>query len=177
MRYTLGLDFGTESARSLLVDVQTGEVAGMVSMAYPDGVIDTRLPGCATPLPPDFALQNPQDWLTTLEYTVRNAVQKAKIQPEQVIGIGIDFTASTILPTQADGTPLCQTEKWAGLPQAWPKLWKHHAARDRRRQYQYNSGCVRRRDGCRGLAPEHARRTHGRSGAPTARYPTKRRRR
>lgn len=126
--YTLGLDFGTESARSLLVDVQTGEVAGMESMAYPDGVIDSYLPDNATLLPPDFALQNPQDWLTTLEFTARNALQKANIQPEQVIGIGIDFTASTILPTRTDGTPLCQTGKWRGHPQAWPKLWKHHAA-------------------------------------------------
>ena len=126
--YTLGLDFGTESARSLLVDVQTGEVAEAVSLAYPDGVIDSHLPGIATPLPPDFALQNPQDWLTTLEFTVRNALQQANIQPEQLIGIGIDFTASTILPTRADGTPLCQAQRWRGHPDAWPKLWKHHAA-------------------------------------------------
>ena len=120
--YTLGLDFGTESARSLLVDVQTGEVAEAVSMAYADGVIDSHLPGTAAPLPPDFALQNPQDWLTTLEFTVRNALQQAKIQPQQVIGIGIDFTASAILPTRADGTPLCQAESWRSNPHAWPKL-------------------------------------------------------
>lgn len=127
-RYTLGLDFGTESARSLLVDVETGEVTGTATMNYPDGVIDTSLPGDRRPLPPDFALQNPQDWLTTLEFTTKAAIERAGVRPEQVIGLGIDFTASTILPARAEGLPLCQVESWRDHPQAWPKLWKHHAA-------------------------------------------------
>lgn len=128
MRYALGLDFGTESARAVLVDVATGETVATAVHPYADGVIDEALPGDQTPLPPDWALQNPDDWLAALETLVPAVLAHRGTAPEAVVGLGIDFTACTILPTTADGTPLCRLSSYRRQPHAWAKLWKHHAA-------------------------------------------------
>jgi L-ribulokinase len=125
-RFALGLDFGTESGRALLVDVETGEEVGTAVYQYPDGVLDRNLPE-GTPLPPDWALQNPQDYLETLRETIPSVLSSAGVSAEQVVGIGIDFTSCTMLPTDAEGTPLCLKPEWRGNPHAWVKLWKHHA--------------------------------------------------
>lgn len=127
-RYALGLDYGTESARALLVDIADGREAGTAVAAYPDGVIDRQLPGSNVALGPDWALQNPQDYLTVLETIVPQALRQAGAAPEEVIGIGIDFTSCTMLPARADGTPLCLVPEFSAEPHAWAKLWKHHAA-------------------------------------------------
>jgi L-ribulokinase len=129
-RYTIGLDFGTESARAVLVDVHSGETAAMAVEAYPDGVIDEHLPGDTAVLPPNYALQNPADWLSTMESTVKRVLQQAEVTKEQVAGIGIDFTSCTVLPTLTDGTPLCFLPELRQERHAWPKLWKHHGAQD-----------------------------------------------
>jgi L-ribulokinase len=127
-RYALGLDYGTESARALLVDVEDGREVGTAVAPYPDGVIDQRLPGAEVELAPDWALQNPRDYLTVLGTIVPDALQQARADPTDVIGIGVDFTSCTLLPTRADGTPLCEFSQFAAEPHAWVKLWKHHAA-------------------------------------------------
>jgi L-ribulokinase len=127
-RYSIGLDFGTESARAVLVDVCTGRVAASTVFEYPDGVIDQNLPETDQTLPPDWALQNPADWLRAVEVTIPAVLHEGGVAPEEVVGIGMDFTSCTILPTTANGTPLCQIEGWRDQPHAWPKLWKHHAA-------------------------------------------------
>src|SRR3954447_14546813 len=126
--YAIGLDFGTESVRALLVDVATGEPRATAVEPYADGVIDEHLPGTRERLPPDWALQNPADWLTGLERSVRSVLEQSRIDRASVIGIGIDFTSCTVLPTTGDGLPLCELEAFAGAPHAWPKLWKHHGA-------------------------------------------------
>ena len=126
--YAIGLDFGTESVRALLVDVMTGEAVATAVEPYADAVIDERLPSTGERLPLDWALQNPADWLTGLEGTIRAVLSSSGIDPTSVAGIGIDFTSCTVLPTTADGTPLCRTERFAAERHAWPKLWKHHAA-------------------------------------------------
>jgi L-ribulokinase len=127
-RGAIGIDFGTESVRAILVDVESGETLAASVTPFTDGVIDTRLPGSEVPLPPDWALQNPADWLAGLEATVTAVLAASALPPASVIGLGIDFTSCTILPTTADGTPLCQTDRLRAEPHAWPKLWKHHAA-------------------------------------------------
>ncbi|MBI3909440.1 MAG: ribulokinase, partial [Armatimonadetes bacterium] len=127
-RTALGLDFGTESARAVLVDVETGEEVGAAVQAYPDGVIDDRLPGSGRKLPPDWALQNPDDYWTALESAVPAALRAAGTSPQDVVGIGVDFTSCTVLPTRADGTPLCRDPALRSEPHAWAKLWKHHGA-------------------------------------------------
>lgn len=126
-RYALGIDFGTESGRALLVDVETGEEIATHVHPYPHGVLDTALPD-GTPLEHDWALQDPNDWIEVLKVTVPQVMRAAGAAPEQVIGIGVDFTSCTVLPVKQDGTPLCNLSQFNNRPHAWPKLWKHHAA-------------------------------------------------
>lgn len=126
-KYTLGVDFGTQSGRALLVRLRDGEEEAVSVLEYEHGVMTERLPS-GTKLPPHFALQHPQDYLGVLEHIISDVVQKAKIQPEQVVGLGIAATSSTILPVLEDGTPLCFLPEYATDPHSWIKLWKHHGA-------------------------------------------------
>ncbi|MFJ9797245.1 ribulokinase [Streptomyces sp. NPDC101145] len=126
-RYTVGVDFGTLSGRAVVVRVRDGEELASAVHTYTHGVIDRQLPGSGTRLPPDWALQHPEDWRDVLRRAVPAAVAASGVRPDAVIGIATDFTACTVLPTLADGTPLAQTPL-ADRPHAWPKLWKHHAA-------------------------------------------------
>jgi L-ribulokinase len=127
-RLAIGVDFGTESGRVLILDLASGtEVAAKV-VTYPHGVIDERLPSNGAELPPDTALQDPGDYLEVLVRGVPEAMRDAHAKPEEVIGLGIDTTACTVLPVTFDGTPLCELERWRDHPHAWVKLWKHHSA-------------------------------------------------
>jgi len=125
---TVGVDFGTESARAILVDVGTGRELGTAVKRYASGVIDQHLPGHGATLAPDWALQDPDDYLDALGSTVRDVLAETGIDPSDVIGIGIDFTACTMLPVTKDGTPLCRIPELRADPHSWVKLWKHHAA-------------------------------------------------
>ena len=124
-KYTVGIDFGTLSARAVLVDINSGEVVADSVFEYPHGVMDSSLPS-GLPLPADFALQHPRDYLEAFCKTVSDVM--AKISPDDVIGIGIDFTTCTLIPVKADGTPLCFDPEFENDPHAYAKLWKHHAA-------------------------------------------------
>jgi L-ribulokinase len=124
----LGVDFGTLSGRALVVRVRDGAELGTAIHAYPHGVMDETLAATGEPLPPDWALQDPRDYVDVLKNAVPAAVAAAGIRPDQVIGIATDFTACTVLPARADGTPLCELPGLAGRPHAYAKLWKHHAA-------------------------------------------------
>jgi len=127
--FALGIDFGTESARAILVGVADGQEVATAVYEYAGGVITDRLPDTGTALPAhDWALQDPDDYLRALDATVPACLKEAGVRPEQVIGIGTDFTACTMLPTKADGTPLCTLPEFRAEPNAWVKLWKHHAA-------------------------------------------------
>ena len=125
-RYALGLDYGTESVRALVVDCDNGFEAAEAVVPYAHGVITRSLPGSTKPLPQDFALQHAQDYIDGALTAIR--VVLGKVSATDITGIGVDFTACTILPIQADGTPLMLTPKFRDNPQAWVKLWKHHAA-------------------------------------------------
>jgi L-ribulokinase len=124
----VGVDFGTLSGRAVVVRVEDGEELGSAVHDYTNAVIERELPASGISLPPQWALQDPDDWLEVLRRAVPAAVQAAGIAPDQVIGIATDFTASTPLPVLADGTPLCRLPELADRPHAYPKLWKHHAA-------------------------------------------------
>ncbi|HMJ91117.1 MAG TPA: ribulokinase [Candidatus Acidoferrum sp.] len=126
MKVSLGLDFGTESVRALLVDLRGLERAVAV-VKYRHGQITKTLPGTGNTLPPEFALQHPGDWIESAAKAVRIALRESACAGD-VIGIGVDFTSCTMLPTLADGTPLCLTDQWRDEKFAWPKLWKHHGA-------------------------------------------------
>ena len=129
MPYTLGLDYGTQSARVLVLDITTGEELAVEVMPYRHAVMDTHFVD-GTPLPPHWALQHPQDYLDVLDTALPAALAKAGVVPEQVIGIGVDFTACTLLPVRADATPLALLSEWKNNPYAYVLLWKHHAAQD-----------------------------------------------
>ncbi|GGS49936.1 ribulokinase [Planobispora rosea] len=126
--YVIGVDFGTLSGRAVVVRVSDGAEVGSAVHEYANRVIEDRLPGTDVKLGPDWALQSPQDWREVLRTAVPEAVAASGVSPSQVIGLGTDFTACTVLPATADGTPLCEVEGLADRPHAWPKLWKHHSA-------------------------------------------------
>jgi L-ribulokinase len=124
----IGIDFGTLSGRAVVVRVADGEELGSAVHEFPHGVIERELPATGAPLPAQWALQDPEDWLEVLRQAVPAAVRAAGVAPDRVIGLATDFTASTPLPVLADGTPLCRVPGLADRPHAYPKLWKHHAA-------------------------------------------------
>ena len=127
-KYSIGIDYGTLSARALMVDIADGRELGSTAFDYPHAVISDRLPESGAQLPPDWALQHPQDYLDALSATVPALLRKTGVEPTDVVGVAIDFTACTVLPVYADGTPLCFADKYRGNPHAYIKLWKHHAA-------------------------------------------------
>jgi L-ribulokinase len=127
-KYAIGVDFGTESGRAVIVNVSDGRELATAVHAYANGVIDEKLPGTDILLEPDWALQDPNDYIEVFKQTIPAVLQKSGVDPADVIGIGIDFTACTMLPTKADGTPLCFLKEYRDRPHAWVKLWKHHAA-------------------------------------------------
>ena len=125
--YTIGVDFGTLSARAVLTDCRDGRILACAESAYAHGVLSEALP-CGTPLPPQWALQVPRDYLDALTEAVRGVMAQSSLAPKQVAAIGFDFTSCTVLPTDAQGTPLCQLPGGDTQPHAYAKLWKHHAA-------------------------------------------------
>ncbi len=129
-KYTLGIDYGTLSGRAVLVDVRNGDEIASALLEYPHAVMDETLPS-GKKLGHDWALQHPQDYLDVLTHTIPQVLQKSGVRPEDIIGIGTDFTACTVLPVKEDGTPLCLLPEFAENPHAYIKLWKHHAAQDK----------------------------------------------
>src|SRR3954447_12710065 len=126
-QYVVGVDYGTLSGRAVVVRVADGAELGNATHAYPHGVLERALPD-GTSLAPDWALQVPEDYREVLRVAVPAAVAAAGIDPADVVGVGTDFTACTMVPTLADGTPLSELPEYADRPHAYVKLWKHHAA-------------------------------------------------
>ncbi len=125
--YVLGLDFGSLSARALIMDLKTGKELGAAVCPYPHGILDQALPD-GTELPHGFVLQLPEDYWHGMRVCVREAIAAAGVPKHKIKGIGICTTASTILPTLADGTPLCELKAFEHNPHAYMKMWKHHGA-------------------------------------------------
>lgn len=124
----VGVDYGTLSGRAVVVRVADGEELGSAVHEYAHGVVDEVLPSTGERLPPEWALQVPADYVEVLRTAVPQALSAAGIDPSQVVGIGVDFTSSTLVPVTEDGTPLCELDAFAGRKHAYVKLWKHHAA-------------------------------------------------
>jgi L-ribulokinase len=127
-QFVIGVDYGTLSGRALVVRVSDGQEMGSAVHAYSHGVMDRALAFDNVPLPPDWALQDADDYVDVLREAVPKAIARSGIAASQVIGIGTDFTACTVLPTFADGSPLSRSAQFRGRPHAYVKLWKHHAA-------------------------------------------------
>lgn len=129
-KYSIGVDFGTLSGRALLVDIESGIEIESCALDYPHAVMDEMLPD-GTRLGADWALQHPKDYLDVLTKTIAGVIRKSGVSAEDIIGVGVDFTACTMLPVQGDGTPLCFADRFINNPHAYVKLWKHHAAQDK----------------------------------------------
>ncbi|HOV40489.1 MAG TPA: ribulokinase [Oscillospiraceae bacterium] len=129
-KYTIGVDYGSLSGRAVLVETSTGKEIASAVYEYPHAVMDKTLPD-GTPLGHDWALQHPQDYIDVLAKTIPEILKKSGVDPADVIGIGTDFTACTVLPVKKDGTPLCFLDEYKSNPHAYVKLWKHHAAQDK----------------------------------------------
>ena len=128
-KYSIGVDYGTQSGRAVLVDVSDGSVIAQSTKMYTHGVMEEYLPD-GTKLAPDWALEHPADYIEVLEYTIPAILKESGVNAEDVIGLGIDFTACTMLPIDKAGTPLCFKDELKSNPHAWLKLWKHHAAQE-----------------------------------------------
>lgn len=124
-KYAIGLDYGTLSVRALVLNIATGEEVGVSIYEYPHAVMETHLP-TGEKLPVGFALQHPTDYIEGLIHTVTEVMHRCHVTPQEIVGIGVDFTGSTLLPVDADGYPLCCTEEFIREPHAYVKLWKHH---------------------------------------------------
>jgi L-ribulokinase len=127
-KYVIGVDYGTLSGRALVVRVSDGHELGSAVFEYPHAVMDRVLASSGEALGPDWALQDPQDYVDVLKNAVPEAIRIAGINPADVVGIATDFTACTMVPVLEDGTPLSQVAEFKNNPHAYVKLWKHHAA-------------------------------------------------
>jgi L-ribulokinase len=127
-QYVIGVDYGTLSGRAVVVRVSDGHELASSAYEYPNAVMDEKLNASGEQLPPDWALQDANDYVEVLKHAVPEAVKLAGIDPSQVIGIATDFTACTMVPVIEDGTPLSNLDEFKTRPHAYVKLWKHHAA-------------------------------------------------
>ena len=126
MAYTLGFDFGTLSARCLLVDMADGRECALKEYVYPHAVMESALPNGRS-LARDWALQHPKDYLYALKLA-EDVLKEANVKAHEICGIGIVFTACTMLPVNRYNEPLCLQKEFENEPNAWVKLWKHHSA-------------------------------------------------
>ena len=125
--FSVGIDFGTMSARCVLTELSHGEELAVSDFSYPHGVMTESLPD-GTPLGIGWALQDPADYMEALGFLTKDVIKKTGVDPRQIVGVGIDFTGCTVLPVKKDGTPLCELEKYRSEPNAYVKLWKQHSA-------------------------------------------------
>lgn len=127
-KYTIGLDYGTLSGRGVLVRCRDGKVLSSAVKEYEHGVMEQFLPDGVTGLGDAWCLEYPRDYLQVLEEVVVTIIKESKVQREDIIGIGIDFTSCTMLPIDENGEPLCEKEEFKARRNAYVKLWKHHGA-------------------------------------------------
>jgi len=127
-KYVIGVDYGTLSGRALIVRASDGHEMGSAVFEYPNAVMDRVLNASGAALAPDWALQDPEDYVDVLRNAVPEALRASGVSPADVVGIATDFTACTMIPVLEDGTPLCQLPEFKNNPHAYVKLWKHHAA-------------------------------------------------
>lgn len=126
-QYSIGLDYGSLSARGVLVNCETGAILAEATMEYPHGIISHQLPS-GVQLSGEWMLQHPSDYTIALENIVPRLLIQSCVDPKQIVGLCIDFTASTVIPLDGNLRPLCLDPIFEGRPHAWPKLWKHHGA-------------------------------------------------
>ncbi len=126
MSYSIGIDYGTASGRVFLINTTNGQVVSKFVKPYTHGVIESELNGLK--IPHTYALQNSNDYLEIMEEGISYIVRESKIDPVNIVGIGIDFTSSTIIFTDENLNPVHNLKQFKNNPHAYVKLWKHHGA-------------------------------------------------
>ena len=130
MKCTIGLDYGTNSVRCVIVDTATGQELASSVYEYQSGEAGIIL----DPSDHNLARQDPAEYVKGLEVSVTEALAQAKkadpkFDPSQIVGIGVDTTGSTPLPVDKNGTPLAMLKQFKDNPNAMAWLWKDHRAR------------------------------------------------
>ena len=128
-KYVIGIDFGSLSARAVLVNAFTGEILSEKVSEYEHQIMSVCLPD-GTRLPENFALQHPQDYINALTETVHGVLAQSGVDKNNVVGIANDFTACTLVAVDKNGIPLCLKDEFKSQPHAYVKLWKHHYSQD-----------------------------------------------
>lgn len=132
--YAIGIDYGTESGRAVIVSLENGEEVAEHVTTYKHGVIEDKLPDTSIELGNNWALQHPKDYMDVIEQSIPAVIKKAGVDRNRIVGIGLDFTSCTMLPIDGDGLPLCYDTELKDNPHSWVKLWKHHAAQNKASQ-------------------------------------------
>lgn len=128
-KFVVGVDYGTLSGRAVVVKASDGTELGSAVHEYAHAVMESTLSAAdGQKLGPDWALQSPEDYREVLRRAVPAAIAESGVNPEDIVGVATDFTACTMIPVKADGTPLSDLDEYKNNPHAWVKLWKHHAA-------------------------------------------------
>lgn len=127
--YVIGVDFGSLSARAVLVRTSDGMEIASAECAYKHKVMNEQQICSPTALP-TTALQKPEDYLDALNMTVLEVLEKSRVSPRLIGALAIDFTASNIIPILKDGTPISSLDRFKHNPHAYCKMWKHHGATD-----------------------------------------------
>ncbi|WP_404340720.1 ribulokinase [Staphylococcus equorum] len=128
MAYSIGIDFGTGSGRAFLINTENGEIVEQFIKTYTHGTIEGELDG--QKLPQSYALQNANDYMEVIEEGIPAILAKTQIAPNEIVGIGIDFTSSTVVFVDGNMEPIHNKEGFKDNPHAYVKLWKHHGAQD-----------------------------------------------
>lgn len=128
MTYSIGIDFGTGSGRAFLINTENGEIEAQYIRNYTHGTIEGELGG--EQLPQNFALQNANDYMEIIETGIPTIIEKANISVSEIVGIGIDFTSSTVIFVDEQMEPIHNRAGFQDNPHAYVKLWKHHGAQD-----------------------------------------------
>ena len=125
-KYVIGLDFGSLSARGVLVEISSGTIVAQSEDKYRRGILDVSSIS-KEDAKPDTVIVDAQDYTTSLRNVIKDLMQKSKAAPRDVAAIGSDFTASTMIPLGRDMKPLSEDPRYSHKIHCYGKLWKHHA--------------------------------------------------
>ncbi|MRF37726.1 ribulokinase, partial [Staphylococcus sp. KY49P] len=128
MSYSIGIDFGTGSGRAFLINTENGKIEEQYIKNYTHGTIEGELGG--EKLPQSFALQNANDYMEIIETGIPAIIKRTNISVSEIVGIGIDFTSSTVIFVDEQMEPIHNRAGFQNNPHAYVKLWKHHGAQD-----------------------------------------------
>lgn len=151
MKYSIGIDYGTQNARAVLAEIGSGAIVASTEQSYPHGVMESELPS-GKKLGVDWALQAGDDYYTMLVAAIRDLIDQSHVAPQNIIGIGLDTTSCTIMPLDNQFEPLSGQNEYRDNPHAYVKMWKHHAAQSHANRLnkiaqQENSGFLKRYGG------------------------------